>query len=313
MGLGVIGVVSACGASPTATPKGGLSISHPVHQANGFPISLVRKRINALNDNPYVPVGEKIYSLMYWSQGYRVQGFLLDPPGRGPFPLEVVLHGGYFLAQTRHSRPHSIDAYTVATSLRFALHDMVVFLPNYRGYGPSTGTIRSGYSDYRDTRNGLAALKDLRGLKINRQVYLFGISLGGYVALQLDHHVRDVRAIDLDSPDPGSRLFVTWLQTRETQLDRQDIYDLAYLEQHLGTNTNSAAYRLSSVSYGHLNVPILMVAGTHDPIFPPGLEREMYQRLKTHDRQPVTLRLVPGGHAPISPLFYQFFQSHIAQ
>lgn len=314
--VGISGVLAGCGQAPLpviAVP-GGLSITPPAHRANGYPVTLHAIRIDAQNDNPFVPVGERIDTLDYWSQGHRVQGYLLRPPGRGPFPLEVVLHGGFFLLPDRHV-PH-FAVYTVPQALRLAVSDMTIFIPSYRGYGPSAGTAQSGYSDYRDARNGLTALRHIHGLKTNGQVYLLGSSLGGFVALKLAYGLPQVRAVELVSPYGGTRLFMTWLKLHLTQLDNTDLTDYFGLQSALGRNIQSSAYGPTSLSYHRLKVPILMIAGRNDPIFPLSLERTMYARLHTHDSKPVTLQVLPGGHIPNSPtaiqFLYRFFQTQIA-
>lgn len=109
--------------------------------------------------------------------------------------------------------------YTVPSTLELAVNNMIVFIPAFRGYGLSTGSVPSGYGDYVDTRNGLAALQHVQGLKTNGHFYVVGASLGGFVALRLASHLPHVQAVELVSPYPGTRLFLAWAKTHWSQLD----------------------------------------------------------------------------------------------
>jgi len=246
---------------------------------------------------PTVPAGSTLYSIKYGSRGHVVQGYLDVPPGKGPFQLFVDLHGGSVFP-VRHIGQY---AWTRDIAADLALPADVVFLPNYQGYGPSPGPVVDPYDDYLDVQNGLKALGNIRGLHIARAgTFVEGTSLGGYVAMKLAANDPQVRVAALLSPYPGDALFMQWLLSQPP--DALDRVDLAYekaLRQAFGKDTRSRSYGLNSFDYSRIRIPVLIVAGTSDPIMPTALVRDMYGDLRKYDRQ-VTLDVVPGGHAPFN-------------
>lgn len=283
-----------------------LSISSSLKaKSDGFPVSLAQVAGASFPSN--VQIGERVYSLFYWSQGQRVQGYLDVPPGKGPFPLLVDLHGGWIFSQPLpfgQSSAHSnLVPWSEADAENFAWSSFIVFFPNYAGYGPSYGPIGNVHSNYVDVINGLTALGHLRGLHIKfRATYLLGTSMGGAVAMMVAGHDEQVRAVALDSPYPGDIQFMKWLLQSKSTLNATDS---GYLGSFLyrpgyGTDLSSAKYRENSFPYQLADIPILIIGGNNDPILPPSLMQTMYQHLKQYDSN-VQLQFFPGGHAPSSP------------
>ncbi|MHB1505536.1 MAG: alpha/beta hydrolase family protein [Sulfobacillus sp.] len=310
-----LGLLSGCSLSqaqplPAVVYPGEVTIAGSLHgKAGGVPASL--RPVGKLALPAYVApgehlsiVGEQTYTLFYWSQGYLVQGYLDVPPGKGPFPLLVELHGGYFLSQPSpfgQPAPHSnLFWFNQANAQNFAWPSVIVFFPNYAGYGLSYGPIGNVPSNYVDVTNGLTALGHLQGLHITpNATYLLGISMGGAVAMMVAEHDKQVRAVSLLSPYPGDIEMMQWLQSQPT-LDSADLQYLNYFNYYYGANLDSTKYRDNSFPY-HLvgHTPLLIIAGNSDPIFPPSLMQTMYRHLKEYDPN-VRLQFFPGAHAPWS-------------
>ncbi|MHB1957286.1 MAG: alpha/beta hydrolase family protein [Sulfobacillus sp.] len=288
---------SLAGCSAIGGPQWpGLTISSSLNtKADGSPASLTPVR--GASFPSYVQPGEQMYSLSYWSQGQRVQGYLDVPPGNGPFPLLVDLHGGSVFSLPHHAADGM--GFSQATAQTDAWPPAIVFMPNYAGYGPSSGTIGNVHSDYLDAINGLTALGHLRGLQIRpNAIYVAGGSMGGDVAMMVAEHDKQVRAVSLVSPYPGDIEMMKWLQAQPT-LDSTDLQYLNYFKYYYGVNLNSMKYRENSFQYHLADIPIQIIAGNRDTILPPSLMQTMYQHLKQYDSN-VELQFVPGGHAPSS-------------
>ncbi|MDA8346290.1 MAG: prolyl oligopeptidase family serine peptidase [Thermaerobacter sp.] len=290
----------------TSTLGPALTIDNPTHsKANGSPISL--REFPAGPYHALMPQGQRMYTLHYWSRGLDLQGYLDVPPGKGPFPVLVYLHGGDPTPEPAHWT--GAPVYNPKAAAESANAHSIVFIPNYGGYGPSHGNICSPYDCVLDVENGLKALSHLGGLYVKADAtYPFGFSIGGYVAMALAEHDPQVRALVLDSPWPGALAFEAWAQ--QTHLSRMDAADLSFwgmVKSAFGPNLQSVLYQENSVQFNKMHVPILIIAGTKDNTIPPSLARFLYDRLHASGVE-VKLQFVPGGHAPITLHVYQLVQ-----
>ncbi|WDL98459.1 alpha/beta hydrolase family protein [Alicyclobacillus sp. ALC3] len=268
-------------------------------KTNGSPISVTR--IPNPKFTPYagMPQGTKLYSLMYWSQGNQVQAYVVVPPSRTPLPLLVNLHGGYFLKGKFHTNKFPTVTKQVAED--WAESGYINFLPNYAGYGPSGGDVGSSYGSYLDTKYGLQALSATFGSKIEaNHTELYGVSMGGFVAMKLAETDHQVKAIVLVSPWPGGSDFVSWIQSQPSnQVDQLNMSDYFAILNREGTNNHSSWYVKNSIIFRDVKVPVLIVGGKSDPIIPPSLLSQLKAELSKYDAN-VELEFVPGGHAPTS-------------
>ncbi len=279
LGAAVIFIVCAGLATP---------VRAQVRHRAGDPIRLTKVGVSTLYP------GVKIFSLLYWSRGREVQGYLDVPPERTPLPLVVSLHGGYLTSRAHYN---GYPAVTKQGAIEAAEQGNVVFLPNYGGYGESPGTVGTPYDDFLDVRNGLRALDRLHKFRIQpHATYLLGASTGGFVALKLAEADNQVKAIALLSPWPGFTLFREWVQAAKS-VDPDDQGDMQLLTTTYGTNTASAAYTHNSLLLDEIHSPVLIIGGTSDAIIPPDLLLDLYSGLRAHNPN-VTLKFVKGGHAP---------------
>ena len=109
-----------------------------------------------------------------------MHGFLAVPPGAGPHPTVLIVHGG----------PHHHDADSWDPEVQaFVDHGYAVGLVNYRGstgYGKAWQDVLEGDPGRPEIEDVVAGRDDLvaRGLADPDQVVISGASWGGYVTLQ---------------------------------------------------------------------------------------------------------------------------------
>lgn len=242
----------------------------------------------------YIQRGERLYSIEYWSRKTRVQAYVDIPPGKTPFELEVVLHGGDTLPTGHHT---DMFAYSPQVAAKTAWPNVVVLFPEYAGYGLSSGTVGGPHDDYVDTVNAIKAVDGLKQMTVKlKDTYLLGISLGGDVALMVADNNPDIKAVALDSPYPGPSMFVNW-ERRYGRSNLNTSYALSYIESY-GNHTDSKSYRINSFNYSEIKTPVLIIGGTNDPILPPSLLNYMYKKIRHFDGHETQLHFVEGGHAP---------------
>ena len=190
-----------------------------------------------------------------------IPAFLYTPPGEGPFPVIVYIHGG----PESQYRPtfSSLFQYFVA-ELGFA-----VIAPNVRGssgYGREYVMLDDGYKR-EDSVRDIGALLDWiasePGLDQDR-IVVFGGSYGGYMVLASLVHYSDRLLGGIESV--GISNFVTFLEnTRDYRRDRRrleygderDPKMRAFLER---ISPNNNAERITR--------PLLVIQGLNDPRVP---------------------------------------------
>jgi dipeptidyl aminopeptidase/acylaminoacyl peptidase len=121
--------------------------------------------------------------LVSWSfrnaNGDRVHGFYATPPGDGPFPVIMDVHGGPTWAYADDFRP-SVQAWVD--------HGFAVAMVNYRGstgYGAGFRDALLGNPGFPETEDVLAGLDDLiqKGIADPARAVVAGNSWGGYITL----------------------------------------------------------------------------------------------------------------------------------
>lgn len=235
----------------------------------------------------------------------KVQGYLDVPPGEGPFPLVLILHGGEMIGGEVYGAPFHDNAFPAWDADRAAstayFNNAVVFMPNYAGWGESSGYVGSAYDDYVDAMNGMRALSHIQDLHIASETYLYGTSVGGDVAMLIASHDPLVKAMFLWSPYPGASETLKWLEDQpQASLSVDDIAILGDFIRMFGQDVSSQIYRENSPDYRDIDVPTLIIAGDRDPYYPESLMRDAYGQLSKHDHQ-AELHFFPGGHAPDAP------------
>jgi dipeptidyl aminopeptidase/acylaminoacyl peptidase len=131
-------------------------------------------------DAPRPPEGRPYGSWEYTNpHGQRVHGFLVTPPGEGPWPTVMDVHGGPTWLYQDTWMP-TVQAFVDA--------GFAVAMPNYRGstgYGTAWRDALIGDPGFPETEDVVAGLDDLiaRGVADPARVVVRGDSWGGYITL----------------------------------------------------------------------------------------------------------------------------------
>ncbi len=131
-------------------------------------------------DTPRAPEGRPYESWEYTNPGGdRVHGFLVTPPGDGPWPAVMEVHGGPTWLYQDTWMP-TVQAFVDA--------GFAVAMPNYRGstgYGSAWRDALIGDPGFPETEDVVAGLDDLiaRGVADPARVIVRGDSWGGYISL----------------------------------------------------------------------------------------------------------------------------------
>jgi len=165
------------------------------------------------------------YQIRYPSDGLNIYGYMNVPKGEGPFPLIIMLHG--------FARVHEYATLSnTVMADAFANNGYLVLHPDMRGYPPSD----DGDNLYRvglavDVLNLIALLKEgvnqpdwLENADLTR-MGLWGISLGGGVALRVATVSEDIKAMLLYSSISGDEFKNAELfyEITESQINRAEM------------------------------------------------------------------------------------------
>jgi len=187
--------------------------------------------------------------------GHRGQGFLRKPPGAGPFPAVVVIHGGLVTLPPERLREHALSA----QPSRFLA----------AGYVVAAITYRSRDDDPQSTvsrEDSLAAIAHVRRLAYVdfESIVVSGCSGGGDLALEVAA-ATDVAAIVPE--EPASVLFTgVYNKTFPKQGERYTPLDGAPISADPKRYYTSEYQERTRAKIGKIRCPILIVQGDQAPI-----------------------------------------------
>ena len=147
-----------------------------------------------------------------------------------------------------------------------------VFLPDYRGYGKSSGGKPSESKVYEDAESAWQYLVKWRGLDPHK-TFIYGHSLGGAIAIDLAIH----------HPEAAG------LVTESTFTSMKAMGEINYGYLPVGVLLNQRFASLKKIPA--LNIPLLIIHGTWDQRVPV----EMGKRLYAAAPEPKKLLLIEGG------------------
>jgi dipeptidyl aminopeptidase/acylaminoacyl peptidase len=224
-----------------------------------------------------------------WSapDGISIEGILCTPPGDGPFPLVVSIHGG------------PVWAFRNMWSMRYPWVPLLVsrgyavLSPNPRGSGGRGQDFARrvvgdmGGADSRDILAGIDALVE-RNVVDPTRIGLIGGSYGGFMSCWLVTQDQRFAAAVPSSPTTD------WYSMQFTS--NIGGWARAYLDadpEEPGTpaHTRSPVLRASNV-----RTPCLIVSGANDRCTPPGQAREFYQALQAHGIESELATYPQEGH-----------------
>ena len=167
------------------------------------------------------------YSIRYPSDGLTIYGFVNVPKGNGPFPVIVSVHG--------YAPSGRYDVFNPSYDLAdfFAENQFIVIHPGLRNHPPSdngNNLLRVGMTV--DVMNLIALIKERTNLPVELAsanpdlLGLWGMSMGGEIALRVITLSPDIKATVLYSPLSGneernSRQLYEVLRDEQFQEDAQ--------------------------------------------------------------------------------------------
>lgn len=183
------------------------------------------------------------------------------PAVQGNSPTVLYLHGN------AHNIGHFLDS-----TLRYHQLGYNLLLIDYRGYGKSTGGKPSEAKVYEDAEAAWQYLIGSRGVQ-PRQAIIYGLSLGGAVALDLA----------LRHPDAAGLI----VEGSFTSMQAMGEIKHEYLP--VGLLLNQRFESLQKIP--QLKIPLLLIHGTRDQKVPYAMSQQLYAAAP----QPKKLLLVEGG------------------
>ncbi len=188
--------------------------------------------------------------------GYRGEGFLRKPPGTGPFPAVVMIHGGLVTRPGEELKKYALD---VAYPSRFLA----------AGYAVAVITFRSRDDDPQSrvsAEDSLAAVNHVRRLAFvdAKSVVVYGCSGGGDLALEVAA-MTDVTALAAEEP---ATVYFTGITDKEfpksgPRFTPADSFPISADPKRFYT----AKYQtIARDKIGRIRSPILIVQGDQHPI-----------------------------------------------
>jgi dipeptidyl aminopeptidase/acylaminoacyl peptidase len=250
--------------------------------------------VRATRSNPWLeslPLAEQRVVRWKARDGLELEGILLVPPGAGPHPLLLMVHGG----PEAHD-PNGWLSYYARPGQLAAARGFAVFYPNYRGStgrGVAFSKLSQGDPAGREFDDLLDAVKHLVkiGVADEDRVGITGGSYGGFAtawaSTRFSEHFRagvmfvgisNVMSKGLTTDAPGENLAVhalvePWKELR-WKLTRSPI---SYVEQ--------------------AQTPLLIAGGVDDTRVHPAQSLQLYRALEMIGKVPVRYVRYPGeGH-----------------
>jgi dipeptidyl aminopeptidase/acylaminoacyl peptidase len=211
-----------------------------------------------------------------WSapDGTAIEGVLCTPPGAGPFPLVLHVHGGPIGAYQRSWTMHD-HAVPLLVSRGYA-----VLLPNPRGSSGRGQEFAAavvgdmGGADTRDYLSGIDAMIE-RGIADPARIGTMGVSYGGFMSAWLVTQDQRFKAAVAGSPVTDWYSF-----TFTTNIARWGLWFLDNADPE--KNGNQVHARSPAMHASKARTPTLLTAGAKDRCTPAGQAREFYQALISH-------------------------------
>jgi len=218
-----------------------------------------------------------------------IPAFVYLPPGRGPFPVVIHVHGG----PENQFRPRfNSDFQLLIDQLGVA-----IIAPNIRGslgYGSGFITLDNGYNREASVRD-IGALLDWIALQPELdedRVAITGASYGGYIALASAVHYGDRLRAAVDRV--GISNFVTFLEN--TQDYRRELRRYEYGDER---DPEMRAF-LESISplnnVDKIKIPLFVQQGNNDPIVPRTESEQMVNALRERGQTVWYMNALNEGH-----------------
>jgi len=218
-----------------------------------------------------------------------IPAFVYLPPGKGPFPVIIYIHGG----PESQFRP----GFNSEFQLWIEHLGVAVIAPNVRGslgYGFRFMAMDDGYRR-EDAVRDIGALLDWIAAQPSldaSRVAVFGASYGGYMALAAAVHYSDRLSAAVDRV--GISNFVTFLEN--TQGYRRDLRRLEYGDER-DPEMRKFLERISPLNnVDKIHIPLFVVQGDNDPIVPASESEQLVRALRERGQTVWYLNALNEGH-----------------
>jgi len=218
-----------------------------------------------------------------------IPAFAYLPPGDGPFPVIIHIHGG---PESQFRPSFNSDFQLWIDQLGVA-----VIAPNIRGslgYGSEYIALDNGYKREEAVKD-IGALLDWIALqpKLDKnRVAVFGASYGGYMALASAVHYGDRLRAAVDRF--GISNFVTFLEN--TQDYRQALRRVEYGDER-DPEMRAFLENISPMNnLEKINIPLFVVQGRNDPIVPMSESDQLVKALRLRGQTVWYMKALNEGH-----------------
>ncbi|NOX69072.1 MAG: prolyl oligopeptidase family serine peptidase [Gammaproteobacteria bacterium] len=219
----------------------------------------------------------------------QIPAWVYKPPGKGPFPVVVSIHGG----PEGQARPFFSSTY----QMWLKTLGVAVVVPNVRGsagYGKSYLALDNGFKR-EDSVKDIGALLDWITTQPDldaSRVAVFGGSYGGYMVLASSVHYSDKLRATVDVV--GISNFVTFLEN--TQDYRRDLRRVEYGDER----DPAMRAHLENISplnnVDKIDLPMLVVQGENDPRVPVTEAQQMVAALRKQGQTVWYMNAMNEGH-----------------
>jgi len=219
----------------------------------------------------------------------QIPAWIYKPPGKGPFPVVVSIHGG----PEGQARPFFSSTY----QMWLKTLGVAVVVPNVRGsagYGKSYLALDNGFKR-EDSVKDIGALLDWIATQSDldaSRVAVFGGSYGGYMVLASSVHYSDKLRATVDVV--GISNFVTFLEN--TQDYRRDLRRAEYGDER----DPAMRAHLENISplnnVDRIELPMLVVQGQNDPRVPVTEAKQMVAALRKQGQTVWYMNAMNEGH-----------------
>ena len=219
----------------------------------------------------------------------QIPAWVYTPPGDGPFPVVVSIHGG----PESQARPLFSSTY----QMWLAKLGVAVMVPNVRGsngYGKTYLGLDNGFRR-EDSVRDIGALLDWIETRPDldaERVAVFGGSYGGYMVLASAVHYSDrlKAAVDI----VGISSFVTFLEN--TQDYRRDLRRVEYGDER-DPAMRAHLQKISPVNnVDKIDLPLFIVQGENDPRVPVTESIQMVGALREQGNEVWYMNALNEGH-----------------
>lgn len=222
-------------------------------------------------------------------QQRQIPAWVYKPPGDGPFPVVISIHGG----PEGQARP----AFSGAYQMWIDKLGVAVVQPNVRGsrgYGKSYLGLDNGFrreDSVRDIGALLSWIATQPDLDADR-VAVYGGSYGGYMVLASAVHFSDKLKAAVDFV--GISNFVTFLEN--TQDYRRDLRRVEYGDER-DPAMRAHLEKISPLNnVEKISIPLFIVQGENDPRVPVTESRQMVEALRNKGRTVWYMNALNEGH-----------------